>query len=83
MTAFLTEPGHIERELAERLEKRAKEIMQQSDHKEVAEKLGLASSGVEALLWQDQWSIERALRVAEALGVLHENAAAILMSDVA
>lgn len=83
MTAFLTEPGHIERDLAERLEKRAKEIIQQRDRKEIAEKLGLAPSGVEALLWQDHWSIERALRVAEALGALHDNAAEILTSDVA
>ncbi len=53
MTAFLTEPGHIERDLAERLEKRAKGIMQQRDRKEVAKQLGLSPSGVEALLWQD------------------------------
>ena len=83
MTASLTEPGNIERDLAERLEKRAKEIIGQRERGDVAKELGIAPSGVDALLWQDDWSIERALRVLEALGALPEKAAESLMSNVA
>ncbi len=83
MTTSLTEPGNIERALAERLEQRTKDIIRSRNRQEVANELGLAPSGVEALLWQDDWTLERAVRVAEALGVLREKAADSLITDVA
>lgn len=82
MTAVLAEPGTIERALVDRLESLAKQVIKNGDKKDLGQKLGLAPSGVEALLWQDDWSIERALRVAEALGVLDENAAASIIRDL-
>jgi hypothetical protein len=82
MTAVLAEPGTIERALVGRLESLAKQVINNGDKKELGRKLGLAPSGVEALLWQDNWPIERALRVAEALGVLDKNAAAAIIRDL-
>jgi hypothetical protein len=82
MTAALMEPGNLERELARKLEERAKSVIEARDRQEVATALGLATSGVDTLLWQTNWSLQRALRVLELLGAITETAADQFMADV-
>ena len=74
MTASLTERSAAELALTRLLQERAKEAMVSRDRGDVAQELGLAPSGVDSLLWQDDWSVERALRVADALGILDHRA---------
>ena len=82
MTAPLAEPSSAEVAITRLLQERSKEIMSSRDRQEIANKLGLALSGVESLLWQDEWTIERALRVADALGILDHHALNSLTGSV-
>lgn len=82
VTASLTEPSDAELVITRHLQEQAKEVMSRRNRQEVAHQLGLAPSGVDSLLWQDEWTIERALRVAEALGILDHHALESLTGSV-
>lgn len=74
MPATLTVPNNVERRLARLLRERSEQaITGRNDRVAVARQLGLAPSGLDALLWQKEWPIEQALRVAVALGVIDDD----------
>ena len=73
MTQALTAPNDVERKLAGVLKDRSeKAIQRRNDPDAVAQQLDIARSGLEALLWQQEWTLEQAIRVAVALGVVDE-----------
>lgn len=63
----LTVESDRERHLAERLRTLAVREIKQIGEERAAEKLKIAATGVRSLLWHEDWSIETAFRVADAL----------------
>ncbi len=73
MIETLLAPNEVERKLARLLkEKSESEIESRNDLDGVAGQLHVARSGLDALLWQKEWPIEQALRIAVGLGVVDE-----------
>jgi hypothetical protein len=74
MTQAITEPGpRLARKLAEGLRERSvDEIRRRGDDGAVAEQIGLALPGLEALLWRTEWPLEQAVKVAGALGLIDD-----------
>ena len=68
MTAITT-PSAREQAVARELRRRAIEAIHEMSEKDAAELLSLAPTGVKALLWREQWSIETAFRVVDALNL--------------
>lgn len=58
-----------EQAIARALREAAVEVIEERGTNEAAKILQLAPSGVEALLWDQNWAVDKALRVAEALGL--------------
>ena len=76
MTSMLFEPSALERKLTEILKVKVKaEIERRADPAGVARALGIAPQGVEALLGRSEWSLETAIRVAEALHIIDQGMA--------
>lgn len=63
----ISEPSQRELDLAYSLMTAAKKRAIEEANKWLAKKLGLLPTGVEALLGRERWSVDTALRVAEAL----------------
>lgn len=74
--AVVNEPGTWELHTAELLRTLSRRKIEELGRESSASILGLAPSGVEALMWVDHWSLERAARIAEALHIPLENAVA-------
>lgn len=75
MTQSLLHPTPSEQRLAALLRERAvAEIERRGNLAAVAEALRLAPSGVEALLWVSDWTLQQAFRVADALGLIDAGA---------
>ena len=74
MTQAITEPGpRLARKLAEGLrDKSVEEIRRRGDDNAVAEELGLALPGLEALLWRTEWPLDQAVKIAGALGIIDD-----------
>jgi hypothetical protein len=72
----LFEPSTVERHLAGLLkEKAVSEIERRNDVAGVAQDLGIAPSGVQALLIKSEWTLEQAIRVAEGLKIIDDRMA--------
>lgn len=69
MTIKIDVPTRQERDLAVRLREMATAVIARKGLEEAARELGLLPGGVEALLWDREWSLPIALRACEALGV--------------
>lgn len=73
MSLALQEQGAAERHLADILRKQVlAEIERIGDTDTVAERLHMGRAGVEALMWKREWPVDKALRVAEALGLIDQ-----------
>lgn len=83
MSLALQEQGTVERHLSELLRDRVlAEIEHIGDYDIVAERLNVGRAGVEALIWKREWSVEKALRVAEALGLIEKAAVETALSSI-
>ena len=83
MTQAISEPGRLERRLADGLRNKAvAEIRRRDDLDGVAAELELARPGLEALLWRTEWPLEQAVRVAAALKVIDEAGVERLVDEV-
>lgn len=74
MTQAITEHGpQLARRLAEALRSRSvDEIRRRGAGSAVADTLGLALPGLEALLWRSEWPLDQAVQIASALDVIDE-----------
>lgn len=78
----LLEPTDAERRLADVLRRKCVEVIQSSmDLDAIADKLSLGRPGLQSLLWRSEWPLERAMRVAEALGIVSPDAIVELVND--
>lgn len=71
MNINLSEPTKKENEMREKLRQIViQEIKRRGlDKNQLAEKLGLLPSGADLLISRDSWSLEKGLRIAEALNM--------------
>lgn len=71
-TFMLDTETELEKRIAGRLRKQCVDVIERLGEERSAQLLDLAPSGVARIVWHTTWSMERAVRVAVALGVLTE-----------